>query len=1101
MKRLSFIPVLVLLLASTLLTALDYDPDWFHQNIIMTCFKMDSIGRFDGKIEFTTENGTVRTNMKSFNALAEKYNIVDLRQTHEYVKYPDWNEDGRYLQCVYRVILADDKKMDEALAAIAKDPNVLYAEFENINRSKLVPNDPLISQQYALAVMRCFDAWDYVTGSPDIKIGISDSGIKWNHPDLADNIWINAAELPGVTINWTTGTVTGGDGIDNDGNGKIDDVIGWDYFSNDNNPYQGYVDNDHGTHVAGCAGAIFNNNQGGSGSCPQVKIIALKGATNTGPSTGIMYGYDMAKYAAENGAAVVNASWGGPVTSLNYPNQVVNYITNIGCLFVTAAGNNNREHGGAYMDAPADCTNALCVAATDANDIKTSFSDFGAPIDISAPGQAILSTIISGNSYAAYDGTSMASPLVAGVAALVKTINPNLTALELRQRLMDTADWIYHLNPDYAPQGTTPGKLGSGRVNAFAATMYDKIPYLLIDDHSIAELSGDGDGVPNPGELIRLNVQLTNLMDPYTGLMWMTASNVNVKLRCDMPGVIVVDSTATYGTLGSGASNWNLNDPLTFQTVSTLPSVPIPFRLHITANPTAQYPYTVDRHFTVDLSLVQPGWPLNLGGASQSSPCLVNMDGTPDKEIVFGDPTGKIHIRKSNGTSLPNFPYQTAATAVVGSVAMGDMTGDGNLEIVANLNNNTIICINRLGQLLWTAPSGGILVGNPIIANLNMSGLPEVIAFTQNRYIVALNANGTPYPNFPLLLEGAMLAPGAVADLNNDGQLDIVAATLTGKLHAISSTNAQSLTGFPVDLGGASRNQPIIANIDGDAQPEILVPTYTNSQLFAINHDGSILWQKNIGQQVKAGAVVADINGDGNVEIVLVAASGDVYVMNASGVNFPGFPVNVGNSVDSTPVIARFDGSSLSGIVFGDTNGKIHSVRSDGSQSPNFPYTLSGNIRISPALADLDNDGDMEIVFPNDYGIYVLDVKRTATSYQWPHFMYNISRSGNIYQSTPVNDNTVPEIITALAGNYPNPFNPETTISYSVKDAGNVVIDIYNLKGQKIKTLVNEKKTAGAHSVIWNGLDENEQSVASGVYVYRMKAGDYSSTRKMMLMK
>ncbi len=1100
MKRLTFILALLLLVGISALTAAGYDPDWSYPNIIMTCFKMESIGRFDGKIDFTMKDGVVQTRMESFNELAKRFHIVDLKQAHEYVKYPDWNEEGRYLQCVYRVVLADDREMDAAADAISKDPNVLYAEFETINRLKYVPNDPLLTQQYALDVMKLYDAWDYTTGGTDVAIGISDSGVKWNHPDLANNIWINAEEAVGVTINWANGTFSGTDGIDNDANGKIDDVLGWDFYSNDNNPYQYYVDNDHGTHVAGCAGAIFNNGVGGSGTCPQIKIISCKGASNTTPSTGISYGYDQAKYCAENGADVVNCSWGGQATSLNYANQVVNYITNIGCLFVAAAGNDNLEHGAAYMDAPSDATNALCVAATDANDIKTSFSDYGAPIDVSAPGQAILSTIIANDGFAAYDGTSMASPLVAGVAALVKSVNPNLTALELRQRLMDTADWIYDENPNYAPPVTSTLMLGTGRVNAFAATMYDKIPYLIVEDHSIAELDGDGDGICNPGELIRLNVQLTNLMDEYTGLMWMTANNVVAKLRCDMPGVVVVDSVASFGTLGAGASNWNLNDPFTFETVSGLPSVPIPFRLYLTANNTAEYPYIANRYFDVTLSLVQPNFPLDLNGASQSSACIMNIDANPDKEVIFGDQTGKIHAIKADGNEIAGFPY-LAPAAVIGSLAMADVNSDGNPEIVANLNNATIICLSHTGQLLWTAPSGGTLVGSPIIANLNGGGNPEIVAFTQNRYIVVLTSTGAAFPDFPVQLEGAMLANGAVADLDLDGHLEIVVATLTAKLHAIRSSDGQSVPGFPFTLAGASRNQPTIANLDSDPNPEILIPTYSASQLYAINHDGSILWQKNIDQQVKGGAVVADVNNDGSQEVVLIAYNGDVHFMNASGISLAGSPFNIGQNVESTPVVARFDGTALSGVIFGDTNGKMHSVRSDGSESPNFPVPLSGNIKVSAAVADIDGDNDMDILFPNDAGFYMLDIKRAAATYPWPLYMYNNSRSGNSYQGTPNPDSPLPVVATALLNNFPNPFHPETTISFNLKEKAPVQLEIYNLKGQKIRTLVSETKSAGTHSVVWNGTDDRLQPVSAGMYLYRMQSGDYSSTRKMMLLK
>jgi len=382
-----------------------------------------------------------------------------------------------------------------------------------------------------------------------------------------------------------------------------------------------------------------------------------------------------------------------------------------------------------------------------------------------------------------------------------------------------------------------------------------------------------------------------------------------------------------------------------------------------------------------------------------------------------------------------------------------------------------------------------------------MSGAPEIVAFTQTRYIVALKADGTAYPNFPIQIEGAMLTNGAVADLNGDGQLEIIVATLTGKLHAINSATGQSLAGFPVDLGSGSRNQPTIANLDGDNNPEILIPTYSNGQLFAINHDGSILFQKNIGTQIKGGAVVADVNGDGNKEIIIIAYNGDLYITNTSGVNLPGFPLNIGENVESTPIVAKFDGGNLSGIIFGDANGKIHSFRSDGTESANFPITIGGNIKVSAAIGDVDYDNDVDVVFPNDAGFYIVDIKRAASSYQWPYFMYNMSRSGNVHQSTPNQDNNVPQLETTLSGNYPNPFRTETVINYLLKSPAPVSIEIYNLKGQKVKTLVSDKKAAGNHSTVWNGMDENNKAVSSGVYFYRMQAGSYSDTRKMMLMK
>jgi len=1091
--------LLILILSIGILSGRGFDPYYFQSKTIVASFKLEAIGNSEGKINFSHEDGYVKTGIKSFDILAQKYNITDMEQMHPQVKDPTWHDGkGWYLQNIYRLTLASDLLMDAAVAELEKDPNLNYAEFETINRTYFVPNDPMIAQQYALPRMRLFEAWDYVMGSYDVLVGITDSGVKWNHPDLRNNIWINPAESHNMSLDWDNGLVVGGDGVNDNGGtyGKIDDLIGWDFFNNDNNPMQNWSNNDHGTHVAGCAGAVGHNGIGVSGTSPIVSILSCKGASNTSNSTGITNGYGQLQYAAELGAHILNASWGGPGNG-SYANNIVNYCTNMGALVVTAAGNANTEHGvGGYSDYPADCTNALCVAATNGSDYKSSFSDYGAPIDVCAPGEGIMSTIIAGNGYAGYDGTSMASPLVAGVAAMVKSLHPAMLPTEIKQRIEMTADYIDHLNPNYA------GKLGTGRVNAFAATMYDKIPYIIIDDVSVEEAQGDGDGVPNPGEQVRIKIQLQNYMDPYSGLAWANATNLQTRLRCTYPGVTVIDSTASYGNLSSGSSMWNNTEPFKIQTISGLPSEPIPFELVLSSNQSATFPYNVTLPFNVNLSLVQAGFPYVLNGASQSSPILADVNQNGTREIVFADHLGNIHALTADGSNqLPGFPVNTGAN-VVGSLAMSNLTGDPNLKVfVASLSNNNITAITSAGNALWTVPSPGTLRSGPIIADLASDGNRKVIATTQNQYLIVLNSDGTDYGSFPITLGGAFLAPPAVADLNGDGVLDIICVTLNGSLHAINPLTAQNLTGFPVTLPGGSQNPITIANLDADPQPEILVATSSSGHLLAYNHDGSLMFQKNIGGQIKSGAIFADVNNNGSKEIILPAYSGDIWIMNADGSNVSGFPMNIGNNTDCSPVVARFDGSNQAGVIIGDVSGKLHSIRVDGTQSPNFPITVSGNLKISPAVGQLDNDGDLEIVLPNDTGMLVIDVKRPMQSLEWMCYLGSYNRAGNAYQTTPVAENTVPALQTGLGRNYPNPFNPVTTINYSLKNNSPVEIEIYNTKGQRVKTLVNKVMPAGNHKVQWNGLDDNGASVSSGVYFYRMHADGYSSTQKMVLMK
>jgi subtilisin family serine protease len=316
-----------------------------------------------------------------------------------------------------------------------------------IYSNSAVPNDPGYSRQWAHGKVDSLKAWDLSRGSSSVVVAVVDGGVETTHPDLAANIWHNPREV----IN----------GRDDDGNGFVDDVTGWDFISNDNNPKADAMSHIHGTHVAGIIGAVGGNGKGISGHAPGVKLMPLKyiGADGTGYTSNAIRAID---YAVKNGASVINASW----SSSAYSQALYDAIARAraaGVLVVAASGNDsvNIDKVGRY---PAAFTldNIVSVAASTGTDGFASFSDYGLKnVDIAAPGTSIYSTR-TGGSYATIGGTSMATPLVSAVAALIKARHPSFNYRKIATALFTGVDKISSMKSKI--------RFG-GRLNAYKALL------------------------------------------------------------------------------------------------------------------------------------------------------------------------------------------------------------------------------------------------------------------------------------------------------------------------------------------------------------------------------------------------------------------------------------------------------------------------------------------------------------------------------------------------------------------------------------------------------------------------------------------------------
>ena len=296
----------------------------------------------------------------------------------------------------------------------------------------VIPNDPRFSSLYGMQNGNDDDidapeAWAKQTGSTDVLVAIIDTGVDYDHEDLRDNIWHNPGESGGGKEH---------NGIDDDGNGFKDDYRGWNFVLSSNDPFD---DNQHGTHVAGTIGAVGNNGKGVVGVNWRVSILPLKFLNRDGSGTSAD-GAEAIVYAADMGAKVSNNSWGGGEKSQALE-DAIRYASDKGMLFAAAAGNesSNNDASDSYP-ANYDLPNVISVAANDRNDNLASFSNYGATkVHLSAPGSEILSSKPN-NLYQLLSGTSMATPHVAGAAALVMAQFPGITMNQTRVRVLGGVD-------------------------------------------------------------------------------------------------------------------------------------------------------------------------------------------------------------------------------------------------------------------------------------------------------------------------------------------------------------------------------------------------------------------------------------------------------------------------------------------------------------------------------------------------------------------------------------------------------------------------------------------------------------------------------------
>jgi len=437
--------------------------------------------------------------------IASKYGFVNLSKPFAAAK------NSEILQRTYLLEFSSIQDVEKCIRELENLRGIEYAEKVPLDRMCLTPNDPSFSSQWGLTNINAPAAWNYFSTGSNVVVAIVDDAIERTHADLSPNLWVNSGEIAG-------------NNIDDDNHGYIDDINGYDVGSNDNNPNPPNSSFDHGTHVAGIVSARSNNGVGVASIGFSCKLMCVKSTTTVGQVTN---GYDGIIYAAVSGADVINMSWGGPGTSTTAQN-VVNYAAGEGCILIAAAGNDDVN----TQFYPAAYNNVVSVAATTSTNAKASFSNYGNWIDVSAPGNNIYSTTV-GNTYGNKSGTSMASPMVAGLAGLMKSLNPTMPNADLINCLISTAANIDAQNPSYI------GQLGSGRIDAAAAM---SCVAATLSNPPVADFSANFTAISAGGSVVFTNLSTYN----PTSWSWTFTGGTPSTFNGQNPPSITYNTPGTY---------------------------------------------------------------------------------------------------------------------------------------------------------------------------------------------------------------------------------------------------------------------------------------------------------------------------------------------------------------------------------------------------------------------------------------------------------------------------------------------------------------------------------------------------------------------------
>ncbi|MDP8221642.1 MAG: T9SS type A sorting domain-containing protein [Candidatus Stygibacter frigidus] len=484
------------------------------------------------------------------------------------------------------------------------------------------------------------------------------------------------------------------------------------------------------------------------------------------------------------------------------------------------------------------------------------------------------------------------------------------------------------------------------------------------------------------------------------------------------------------------------------------------------------------------------------------TPIITDLDGDGQFDILSTTMDGDMYGINLLAEEMDGFTWATGET-IQNQTALGDVDADGENEIVLATRAGNIYARNLDGSLAYVYQHDADQLLTPVLTDMDGDGLLETVSYGIDGELIVLDENGELENGFPLSLGVLSFQEMAAADMNGDGGTEIALACLDGQLHLIKY-NGQEIDGFPVDLGSnPSSGATILDNHN-------LALGTMDGRLLVISPTGEIITDKQLEANIVSAPIAADFDEDGELELAFTTAFGAVYICQQDGTDLPGWSVDIGCSISQPPLAVDIDNTGGIDLIWFSATNTVYVYNNDGTEIDFSPVPINYNSNYPASIADLDNDLDYEIVFSTSNRVIVIDSKlRKGSEAPWSTYRGNLCRTG-YYGDNQLTDNDVAEVIPAgnvLLPNYPNPFNPTTTISFfSAEGSENSEINIYNIKGQQVRSFKiddGKRETGdGIQSVVWDGKDKAGKTVASGVYFYRLQVDKKTcGIQRMLLLK